>query len=66
MTDKTPKTLVVGFHVHDENASCEFTDRLFKLLQEYPEVDQGISVYAISTSDTFAELEAAEAQIENH
>lgn len=65
MTKPAFKTLVVGFHVHDQEKAKGFTDELFRLAQSFPEVTDGLSVYAISTTDTFAEVEEAEAKLEN-
>lgn len=61
MADLPKKTLVVGFHIHDREQAKGLTDELFRLLRTFPEVKDGLSVYAISTTDTFAELEALEA-----
>lgn len=65
MTQQSFKTLVVGFHVHDKEQAKGLTDELFRLAQSFPEVTDGLSVYAISTTDTFAELEEAEAKLGN-
>lgn len=63
MTQQRSKPLVVGFHIHDKEAAKETVDRFFEMLKKFPEVTNGMSVYAISTTNTFAELEQAEDQL---